>query len=152
MSQDNHQQSGRKKKASSVSLPLARIQTIMKSSPDAANVSSDAVLLTAKAAELFMDVLAKKALENSDKDDTIEYNDIARVVHSDPRFAFLKDIIPQKITVRAYRTILKEVEEKESRVGYLVSHTQEPSNVQDPSNNAEQKSEGSNDEMQEVSD
>lgn len=111
----------RTKKTTSVSLPLARVSTIMKSSPDAANLSSDAVLLTAKAAELFLAVMANTAFEESSSSETLDYNDISKMVESDERFAFLKDIIPPKITVRTYQAILKEVEAKESSLGRMVT-------------------------------
>ena len=93
----------------------------MKSSPDAANLSSDAVLLTAKAAELFLAVMANTAFEESSSSETLDYNDISKMVESDERFAFLKDIIPPKITVRTYQAILKEVEAKESSLGRMVT-------------------------------
>ena len=119
----SHEQSGRQKKKVAVSLPLARINTIMKSSPEVANVSSEAVLLTAKAAEMFLSLLASTSLDQAADEQTLDYNDIARIVHSDARFAFLKDIIPKKITVREYNAILKEVEKEESQSGRTVCHS-----------------------------
>jgi len=94
----------------------------MRSSPDVPNVSSDTVLLTAKAAELFLALLASESI-NKSRNKTLEYNHISHVVHTDPRFAFLKDIIPKKIVVREYRNILKEVETEEAKVGRTVCFT-----------------------------
>jgi len=112
-----------KKKAKSlVSLPLSRVQSIMRSCPDITGVSSETVLLTAKAAELFIARLAEAALFESRTRHSIEYNDVARVIHEDSTFAFLKDVIPQKITVKKYKKILHDVEQQERELGRPVRY------------------------------
>ncbi|KAI4539905.1 hypothetical protein MG293_010300 [Ovis ammon polii] len=66
-----------------VSLPLSRIRVIMKSSPEVSSINQEALVLTAKATELFVQYLAtysyrhgsgkeKKALTYSDLSDTAE--------------------------------------------------------------------------------
>ncbi|XP_031201487.1 chromatin accessibility complex protein 1 isoform X2 [Mastomys coucha] len=66
-----------------VSLPLSRIRVIMKSSPEVSSINQEALVLTAKATELFVQYLAtcsyrhgsgkaKKALTYSDLASTAE--------------------------------------------------------------------------------
>ena len=54
-------------------LPVARVKTIMKSSPDLGNVSSEAYFLITKATECFVQYLAQEAHKNSKDCDEVEY-------------------------------------------------------------------------------
>ncbi|ESP03398.1 hypothetical protein LOTGIDRAFT_237706 [Lottia gigantea] len=95
------------------SLPLSRVKTIMKSSPDVTIISQEALQMTGKATELFIQALAKVSLERN-KDSEITYNDLAEIVNNDETLQFLQDIIPKKIKVSEYYEILKEEEAEES--------------------------------------
>lgn len=46
----------------------------------------------------------------------MDYNEVANVVLSDEKLAFLKDIVPHKITVREYKELMEEVEAKERKL------------------------------------
>ncbi|XP_007464654.1 PREDICTED: chromatin accessibility complex protein 1 [Lipotes vexillifer] len=98
-----------------VSLPLSRIRVIMKSSPEVSSINQEALVLTAKATELFVQYLAtysyrhgggkeKKALTYSDLSDTAEESET---------FQFLADILPKKILASKYLKTLKEKREEE---------------------------------------
>ncbi|KAK6617778.1 hypothetical protein RUM43_014006 [Polyplax serrata] len=87
-------------------LPISRVKTIMKSSPDVENVSSESIHLVAKATELFIQYLAQESLINSKSAAELRYEDLAEIVDKDQRLEFLRELIPQKITVREYRSLL----------------------------------------------
>lgn len=87
-----------------LNLPLSRIRTIMKSSPDADNIAQDALVLVCKAAEMFIQELSKEALKKSKKKNLLDYRDLAAVVEDDEsKLEFLSSIIPKKITVKEYK-------------------------------------------------
>merc|ERR1711979_73774 len=69
-------------------LPISRIRTIMKSSPDVAHLSNDSLYLVTKATEIFV-------------------QDLSEIVDNDEIYQFLQDIIPKKITAREYFEIMK---------------------------------------------
>ncbi|RWS17777.1 chromatin accessibility complex protein 1-like protein [Dinothrombium tinctorium] len=106
----------KKAKKSWATLPLTRVSTIMRSSPHVRDVSEDATVLAAKGAEMFLAFLASKAYEKSDDKTHLDYKHIADAVERDSQLAFLKDIIPQKITVRQYRQLLQETEHDKQTV------------------------------------
>lgn len=90
-----------------LNLPLARIKTIMKSSPDADSIAQDALVLVCKAAEMFIQELSREATKKSKKKTSLEYRDLAAVVEADDsKLEFLSSIIPKKITVREYKEII----------------------------------------------
>ncbi|KAK3088823.1 hypothetical protein FSP39_024203 [Pinctada imbricata] len=94
-------------------LPLSRIRTIMKSSPDTSSISNEALFLTGKATELFVQNLARVSMESSTDKVNVGYTDLANVVNSDENLQFLQDIIPKKIKAREYLESLKKSEEEE---------------------------------------
>ena len=59
------------KNAKDVSLPMTRVKTIMKSSPDVETVSQESLFLITKATELFIMYLTKLAQRNGDNDDQV---------------------------------------------------------------------------------
>ncbi|KAL0268670.1 UNVERIFIED_CONTAM: hypothetical protein PYX00_010514 [Menopon gallinae] len=73
-----------------VQLPISRVKTIMKSSPDVENVSSESIHLVAKAAELFIQYLAQKSLMYSDNKSNLQYKDVAIIVDQDQELEFLR--------------------------------------------------------------
>ncbi|XP_052086412.1 chromatin accessibility complex protein 1-like [Mytilus californianus] len=95
------------------SLPLSRVRTIMKSSPDVAAISQEALYLTGKATELFIQNLAMISLETNESKNSVDYKDLAEVVNSEDVLQFLQDIIPRKIKYSEYLAI-KQKEEDES--------------------------------------
>ncbi|XP_013404135.1 chromatin accessibility complex protein 1-like [Lingula anatina] len=89
-------------KAAQISLPLSRIKTIMKSSPDVSNISQDCLFLIAKATELFVQDLAVETLKRSREENKVDYKDLAEIVNTDDNLEFLHDIIPRKILAKEY--------------------------------------------------
>ncbi|KAK3920865.1 Chromatin accessibility complex protein 1 [Frankliniella fusca] len=87
-------------------LPISRVKTIMKSSPDVDSVPQDSLAVVTRATELFIQNLAKEALKNGDGS-KLEYSDVAKVVQAKGNLFFLREIIPRKITVREYKEIMK---------------------------------------------
>ncbi|KAK6618230.1 hypothetical protein RUM44_002681 [Polyplax serrata] len=71
-------------------LPISRVKTIMKSSPDVENVSSESIHLVAKATELFIQYLAQESLINSNSAAELRYEDLAEIVDKDQRLEFLR--------------------------------------------------------------
>ncbi|XP_052722030.1 chromatin accessibility complex protein 1-like [Crassostrea angulata] len=92
-------------------LPLSRIRTIMKSSPDVGSISHEALFLTGKATEMFVKNLATISREKSKDKMNVNYKDLAEVVNSDDVLQFLQDIIPRKIKAREY---LEKLEDEDS--------------------------------------
>ncbi|CAG9796337.1 unnamed protein product [Diatraea saccharalis] len=86
-------------------LPLSRVKTIMKSSPDVEAVGQEPLYLVTKVTELFVIDLAKRAFKNS-KNTLLEYKHIAEVVQEDDTLDFLREIMPRKITVRQFKEIM----------------------------------------------
>ncbi|CDQ77378.1 chromatin accessibility complex protein 1-like [Oncorhynchus nerka] len=92
-----------------ISLPMTRVKLIMKSSPDVSSINQEALLLTTKATELFVQHLALSSFNNgSGKDQTLLYSDLANTVEEKETFQFLTDILPKKILVRDYLKLLEE--------------------------------------------
>jgi len=98
-------------KSRQVSLPLSRVRLIMKSSPDVANISQEALYLITLSTELFVENLGMMALKNRPGSIKVDYKDLAKVVDERPTLDFLKDIIPRKITAKEYKEILNNEEE-----------------------------------------
>eukprot|EP00624_Nannochloropsis_granulata_P006464 evm.model.NODE_48418_length_9585_cov_11.622327.1 len=78
-------------------IPKASIKRIMKLDPDTKQLSQDAIMLMAKATELFVDKLAKAshAMAVSNKRKTIKYEDIADARLSVKSLEFLDGVVPQ---------------------------------------------------------
>ncbi|KAK6491263.1 chromatin accessibility complex protein 1 [Huso huso] len=95
-----------------VSLPISRVKLIMKSSPDVSNINQDALFLTAKATELFVQYLATYSYKKGTGRETkcLTYGDLARSPEECDTFQFLADILPKKILARDYLKLLEEEE------------------------------------------
>merc|ERR1719394_2214095 len=100
------------KMVNSNSLPLSRVKTIMKSSPEVAVISQEALHLTGKATELFIQALAKFSYQQSDNKSCLNYRDLAEIVNSEDTLQFLHDIVPRKVKAKDYLKMLRQLEEK----------------------------------------
>lgn len=98
-----------------VSLPVSRVKLIMKSSPDVSNINQDALFLTTKATELFVQHLAQTSYKNGAGKDkkTLSYSDLASVAEATENLQFLTDILPKKILARDYLKSLEERQEED---------------------------------------
>ncbi|CAM1322416.1 CHRAC1 (predicted) [Pycnogonum litorale] len=98
-----------------LNIPVYRIRTIMKSSPDVENIGQEALFTIARATELFVEHLAATALLEGHTGNKVDYSDLAEIVHGKQNMEFLHDIVPRKIMARDYWDILKKVEVDESK-------------------------------------
>ncbi|CAH1773182.1 unnamed protein product [Owenia fusiformis] len=78
-------------------LPLARIKKIMKLDEDVKMISSEAPVIFAKAAEMFISELSLRAWVHTEdnKRRTLQRNDIAMAITKYDQFDFLIDIVPR---------------------------------------------------------
>jgi len=84
-------------------LPVSRIKTIMKSSPELAMVKPEAYVLITRATELFVQYLAQKAhAAVPGQKRTLEYSALSSVVSKDESLDFLEEIVPFKIKMKDY--------------------------------------------------
>lgn len=100
-----------------VSLPLSRIRVIMKSSPEVSSINQEALVLTAKATELFVQHLAACSYRRGSGRErkALTYTDLSKTAEEAETFQFLADILPKKILASKYLKMLKEkrVEDEE---------------------------------------
>ncbi|CAM4582309.1 chromatin accessibility complex protein 1 isoform X2 [Lepidochelys kempii] len=98
-----------------VSLPLSRIRVIMKSSPEVSSINQDALFLTAKATELFVQYLATYSYKHGRGKEkrALTYSDLSHTAEESETFQFLADILPKKILASKYLKML----EREKRDG-----------------------------------
>ncbi|XP_051520334.1 chromatin accessibility complex protein 1-like [Myxocyprinus asiaticus] len=112
MSEKNMEKVDRATNSKNMSLPMSRVRLIMKSSPDVSFINQDALFLTTKATELFVQYLTEASYKNgSGKDtNTLSYSDLAHTAEETETFQFLTDILPKKILARDYLKTLEEME------------------------------------------
>ncbi|KAM6126128.1 LOW QUALITY PROTEIN: chromatin accessibility complex protein 1 [Pterocles gutturalis] len=91
-----------------VSLPLSRIRVIMKSSPEVSSINQDALFLTAKATELFVQYLATYSYKHGrgKEKNALTYSDLSHTAEECE--TFLADILPKKILASKYLKMRKE--------------------------------------------
>uniref|UniRef100_A0A8V0XVG9 Chromatin accessibility complex protein 1 n=1 Tax=Gallus gallus TaxID=9031 RepID=A0A8V0XVG9_CHICK len=79
-----------------VSLPLSRIRVIMKSSPEVSSINQDALFLTAKATELFVQYLASYSYKHGrgKEKNALTYSDLSHTAEECETFQFLAGISP----------------------------------------------------------
>ncbi|XP_015711873.1 chromatin accessibility complex protein 1 [Coturnix japonica] len=112
-----------------VSLPLSRIRVIMKSSPEVSSINQDALFLTAKATELFVQYLASYSYKHGrgKENNALTYSDLSHTAEECETFQFLADILPKKILASKYLKML----EKEKRGGELGNCDEEDDDEED---------------------
>ena len=116
-----------------VLLPLARVKTIMKSSPDVENIGQESLFLITKvmlqfffprsssfieylqATELFIMYLTKLS-QRHENDEELTYTDLASVVQKKDSMEFLHDIIPKKIKYSEYLKLVEEAGDEENEL------------------------------------
>ncbi|CAB4068051.1 CHRAC1 [Lepeophtheirus salmonis] len=91
-----------------VSLPMSRVRTIMKSSPDIDNISQESLYLITKATEYFIIYLTKLSQKNGGNLGNVDYDDLSEVVERKNALEFLQDIIPKKIKYSEYLELMKK--------------------------------------------
>ncbi|XP_048214408.1 chromatin accessibility complex protein 1 [Perognathus longimembris pacificus] len=98
-----------------VSLPLSRIRVIMKSSPEVSSINQEALVLTAKATELFVQYLASHSYRHGSGKEkkALTYSDLANTAEEAETFQFLADILPKKMLASKYLKMLREKREED---------------------------------------
>ncbi|XP_031550853.1 chromatin accessibility complex protein 1-like [Actinia tenebrosa] len=104
----DEQQSPSEKDGKLNQLPLSKIKTIMKSSPDLVNVSQDSVFLITKATELFVHHLTEAALKRGENKKQLTYKALSNLVDDEDNLQFLADIVPPKVLYKDYLASLKK--------------------------------------------
>ncbi|XP_051526655.1 chromatin accessibility complex protein 1-like [Myxocyprinus asiaticus] len=112
MYEKNMEKDDRTTNSKNISLPMSRVRLIMKSSPDVSCINQDAIFLTTKATELFVQHLTQSSYKNgSGKDtNTLAYSDLAHTAEETEIFQFLTDILPKKILARDYLKTMEEMD------------------------------------------
>ncbi|XP_058121641.1 chromatin accessibility complex protein 1 [Anopheles ziemanni] len=85
-------------------LPMARIRTVMKTSPDMGIINQEALFLMCRSAEMFIEHMAKGSHKAGSK--SLDYKDLAEYVQKNDNLEFLQQILPVKITVKQYRELM----------------------------------------------
>ncbi|KAK2167024.1 hypothetical protein LSH36_32g04000 [Paralvinella palmiformis] len=93
-------------------LPVSRIRTIMKSSPEISSISQESLFLIGKATELFVRHMAAETLNNSKSKMFLDYSSLAEVVSDNEQLQFLMDIIPKKIKMRDFKAMMARRKKK----------------------------------------
>jgi chromatin accessibility complex protein 1 len=87
-------------------LPISRVRTIMKSTPDIENIGLPSLHVVTKATELFIQKLAMDAFKDQRHHRHLDYNDLARAVEDNENMYFLREVLPKKITMAEYYKIV----------------------------------------------
>jgi chromatin accessibility complex protein 1 len=92
MSQNENDNSSSKEAGTATEslIPLQRIKTIMKSSPEITQINSNVLYLVGKATELFIEEFTKNSFkQQKNVKNELNYENIATLVTEDDRFQFL---------------------------------------------------------------
>lgn len=98
-------------KTKELSLPMSRVKTIMKSSPEVENISQESLYLVTRATELFIQYLTQEAFRISGHH-KMDYKHIAEIVQTREEMEFLREIMPRKITYKQYKELMTVIETK----------------------------------------
>ncbi|CAL8091197.1 unnamed protein product [Calicophoron daubneyi] len=82
-------------------IPLQRTRVMMKGSPDVEFVSADSAVCLSKATEMFIRELVSAAYSNGE-DSQFTYKNLSNAQSRIPRYGFLADVLPQKISAREW--------------------------------------------------
>ncbi|KYO45247.1 chromatin accessibility complex protein 1 [Alligator mississippiensis] len=95
----------------------------MKSSPEVSSINQDALFLTARATELFVQYLASYSYKHGRGKEkrALTYSDLSHTAEECETFQFLADILPKKILASKYLKML----EKEKRDGEVKEEEKE---------------------------
>jgi chromatin accessibility complex protein 1 len=111
------------------------------------NIGVEASYLVCAATEHFIQWMAKEVYEEDTK--ALSYQSLSKHIQADERLDFLRQIVPNKITVREYRKILAEEDEKVFDSGSDVSSSsseEEESGEDEDESSAEGSEEEDNEE------
>lgn len=124
-------------------LPVSRINTIMKSSSEVDTVGKMSSFIMCKAAELFIRNLALEGYKISNNAKKLDYKHLANVVHTYEKYNFLRDIMPNKITVLEYKKLLAKKQGPESNMNASSSDSSSSDNEEESSSDESERSSAS---------
>jgi DNA polymerase epsilon subunit 4 len=78
-------------------LPQSRVKKIMKMDDDSLLVREETVATMTKATELFVDYLVKESIKENSKE-KLSYKALSETVHAIPALAFLREVVPEKVS------------------------------------------------------
>ncbi|CAD6227521.1 GSCOCG00001204001-RA-CDS [Cotesia congregata] len=135
-------------------LPLARVRTIMKSSPDVESIGQDGLFLVTKATEMFIHYLATEAYTKANQKNALDYKHLADVAQTNETLEFLKEIMPRKITVRQFKELMaaKEATAQSSSSGSSDSDSDSQSDSESGSDSDSKKDDDEDDDNEEDDD
>ena len=90
-------------------VPISRVNVIMRSCPNLTTVKNDAIALTSQAAELFIQDLVKNTYKLSPDKENLTYNILSDFI-AKSKYSFLREAIPQRITVQQYEELKRKHE------------------------------------------
>ncbi|CAF0868287.1 unnamed protein product [Brachionus calyciflorus] len=93
-------------------VPMTRVRTIMKSSPEITQINQDVLFVVAKATELFINQFVRDSFKNVNKSEELDYKKLADLVVKEEKFDFLSEIVPHKIKAK---DALKEIEAEKKK-------------------------------------
>ncbi|WIA16283.1 hypothetical protein OEZ85_012987 [Tetradesmus obliquus] len=102
-------------------LPLAKVKRMMREAADVKTISADANFVLTRATELFLQEVAGRAHEvmlqdEQRKSNTLDYKDVAAVVHSWDALDFLHEVVPTKVSAASVLArVQQEQEQKEQQ-------------------------------------
>ncbi|XP_065086670.1 chromatin accessibility complex protein 1 [Ochlerotatus camptorhynchus] len=122
-------------------LPISRIRTVMKTSPSIGHINQDALFLMCRAAEMFVEYIAKNAHKKGTT--TMNYKQLAEYVESKDALDFLVQILPKKMTVSQYKKIMENKKSKgeDDSDSDEDSSSEEESDDSEPSSSSEEEGE-----------
>eukprot|EP00047_Mylnosiga_fluctuans_P015669 m.48310 g.48310 ORF g.48310 m.48310 type:complete len:223 (+) comp6027_c0_seq1:1282-1950(+) len=101
-----------------IQFPLTRVKGYMKEICDQQPIAHEAIMAVAKAAELFVEHIAKKSLATKQAMDSrkdrklVSYEDLATTVEKTQNLAFLKDIVPHMVPFGSVKPVVVPDEPK----------------------------------------
>ncbi|KAF6255511.1 hypothetical protein COO60DRAFT_1534611 [Scenedesmus sp. NREL 46B-D3] len=101
-------------------IPLAKVKRMMREHADVKSISADANFVLARATELFLQEVAGRAHEvmlqdEQRKGNTLDYKDVAAVVHSWDALDFLHEVVPQKVSAASVLARLQQEQQEKQR-------------------------------------
>eukprot|EP00884_Botryococcus_braunii_P000798 jgi/Botrbrau1/10719/Bobra.357_1s0021.1 len=104
-------QDNQKDKDSGLVLPVSRVRKIIKQVIDVRAISADAVFVIARATELLLDDIAARAGQHVGNNNYLEYDDVAAAIQGGKVFRFLRDVVPQRVSLKY---LLEKLEQQDA--------------------------------------
>ncbi|BET03009.1 Histone-like transcription factor (CBF/NF-Y) and archaeal histone [Nesidiocoris tenuis] len=104
---ENVNMSGKNIGDASSKLPLSRVKTIMKSSPNVDSIGAEVIFTVSKCTEIFLQFMSLGGLKRCNSQKLLDYKGIAELVNTDDKLNFLSEVLPRKMTFREAKKLLQ---------------------------------------------